>query len=86
MTPIEDWSEAQLRRLYREVMEKGDPFAASPHASKSQEELVLEMDAADEVMTEMSLAIDRGVVYRKALYALLPVFFVAGVVVGKLWR
>ena len=59
MAQIDDYSDAQLRRLYRDVMARGDPFKKSRHAHKSQEDLVIEMDAADEVMTDMSAEIAR---------------------------
>lgn len=92
MATIDDWSEAQLRRLYRDVMAKGDPFKESPHAHKSQTDLVIEMDSADEVMADMSMEIGRLEVaitahvkrWRRTLWffgaamALVPVAFLAG--------
>ena len=85
--PIDDWSEAQLRRLYRDVMAKGDPFKESEHAHKSQADLVIEMDSADGVMADMSAEVgrlekvlDRSVRYRKVLCWLLFVAVAAGAV------
>ncbi len=82
MAALEDWSDAQLRRLYREVMEKGDPFAESPHAHKPQEDLVIEMDSADEVMGEMSAEIGR-LTLNRGVWKVLAI--VGWIVVALLW-
>lgn len=56
----------------------------SPHAHLTREELLVEMDTADGIMSDMAAAIDRGVVYRKTLFGIIAAQAV--VIAGLVWR
>ena len=87
MTPLEQWGDAAVSRLIKDVL------ATSLHRDKSRAELIAEMETADAVMHDMSLenerltrkvedlndALDRVLIYRKMLFVMLCVAVLAAV-------